>query len=107
MTQQVDLGFRPREWQRACFIGLQRKRFGVLVVHRRGGKTVMAVMRTIDAALKCKRENGRYAYIAPLRHQAKTIEKFCRSAAVLRHGQLYMFDTLEEAKRLYDYETQG
>ncbi len=40
-------------------------------------------------------------------HQAKTIEKFCRSAAVLRDGKLYMFDTLEEAKQLYDYETQG
>ncbi len=40
-------------------------------------------------------------------HQAKTIEKFCRSAAVMRDGQFYMFDTLEEAKLLYDYETQG
>ena len=40
-------------------------------------------------------------------HQAKTIEKFCKSAAVLREGQFYMFDTLEEAKQLYDYETQG
>lgn len=37
-------------------------------------------------------------------HQPSTLEKFCRSAAVLRNGQLYMFDTLEEAKRLYDYE---
>ena len=72
-TQRVELGFRPREWQRACFVGLQRKRFGVLVVHRRGGKTVMAVMRTIDAALKCQRENGRYAYIAPLFKQAKDV----------------------------------
>ncbi|MCK8465207.1 ATP-binding cassette domain-containing protein [Aliiroseovarius sp. S1339] len=40
-------------------------------------------------------------------HQAQTLEKFCQSAAVLRDGQLYMFETLEEAKRLYDYETQG
>jgi capsular polysaccharide transport system ATP-binding protein len=40
-------------------------------------------------------------------HQAKTLEKFARSAAVLRDGQLYMFDTLEEAKQLYDYQTQG
>ena len=30
-----------------------------------------------------------------------------RQAAVLMGGQLYMFDTLEEAKQLYDYETQG
>lgn len=40
-------------------------------------------------------------------HQAKTLEKFARTAAVLRDGQLHVFDTLEEAKQLYDYETQG
>ncbi|WP_128253864.1 ABC transporter ATP-binding protein [Falsirhodobacter deserti] len=40
-------------------------------------------------------------------HQPKTLEKFCRTAAVLRNGQLYMFDSLEEAKRLYDYEAHG
>ncbi len=40
-------------------------------------------------------------------HQPELLEKFCRSAAVLRNGQLHMFDTLEEAKRLYDYETQS
>ncbi|MEP4198923.1 MAG: ATP-binding cassette domain-containing protein [Aliishimia sp.] len=40
-------------------------------------------------------------------HQAKTLEKFARSAAVLLDGQLHMYDTLEEAKQLYDYETQG
>ncbi|MBR9762211.1 MAG: ATP-binding cassette domain-containing protein [Rhodobacteraceae bacterium] len=40
-------------------------------------------------------------------HQPKTLEKFAREAAVLRDGKLHMFDTLEEAKELYDYETQG
>ena len=40
-------------------------------------------------------------------HQAGTLEKFARSAAVLTGGKLVMFDTLEEAKQLYDYETQG
>lgn len=40
-------------------------------------------------------------------HQASTLEKFCKSAAVLRHGKMHMFDTLEEAKTLYDYETQS
>ena len=40
-------------------------------------------------------------------HQAETLERFARSAAVLRDGQFHMFDTLEEAKQLYDYETQG
>ncbi|MAC80162.1 MAG: ABC transporter [Rhodobacteraceae bacterium] len=40
-------------------------------------------------------------------HDPKTLEKFARQAAVLSAGQLYMFDTLEEAKQLYDYETQS
>jgi len=40
-------------------------------------------------------------------HQPGTLEKFARSAAVLKDGKLIMFDTLEEAKQLYDYETQG
>ncbi len=47
------------------------------------------------------------ATIIIVSHQAATLEKFCRSAAVLRNGQLYMFDTLEEAKRLYDYEAHS
>ncbi len=38
-------------------------------------------------------------------HQAATLERFARSAAVLKDGHLHMFDTLEEAKQLYDYQT--
>ena len=38
-------------------------------------------------------------------HSPKTLEKFCRSAAVLRNGKLYQFETLEEARRLYDYQS--
>lgn len=53
------------------------------------------------------RERLKNATLVIVSHQASTLEKFCRSAAVLRNGQLYMFDSLEEAKRLYDYETQG
>ncbi|MBO6626743.1 MAG: ABC transporter, partial [Roseicyclus sp.] len=49
----------------------------------------------------------RSATVIIVSHQAKTLEKFARRAAVLKDGQLYSFDTLEEAKRLYDYETQG
>lgn len=36
-------------------------------------------------------------------HQPQTIERFCRSAAILRHGKLYTFETLEEAKQHYDH----
>ena len=47
------------------------------------------------------------ATVVIVSHQASTLEKFCKSAAVLRNGQLYMLDTLEEAKELYDYEAQS
>ena len=53
------------------------------------------------------RERLKDATVVIVSHQAQTLEKFCRSAAVLRNGQLYMFETLEEAKRLYDYEAQN
>lgn len=36
-------------------------------------------------------------------HSPQTIEKFCHSAAVMRDGKLYMFETLDEAKQYYDY----
>lgn len=45
------------------------------------------------------------ATVVIVSHQAATLEKFARRAAVLRDGRLYEFDTLEEAKQLYDYET--
>lgn len=51
------------------------------------------------------RDRLKEATVIVVSHQAKTLEKFCRTAAVLRDGQLYMFDTLEEAKRLYDYHS--
>jgi capsular polysaccharide transport system ATP-binding protein len=50
------------------------------------------------------RQRLKNATVIVVSHQPSTLEKFCRSAAVLRNGQLYMFETLEEAKRLYDYE---
>lgn len=49
------------------------------------------------------RDRLKNATVVVVSHQPGTLEKFCRSAAVLRDGQLYMFDTLEEAKQLYAY----
>jgi len=52
-------------------------------------------------------ERLRSTTIVIVSHQAQTLEKFARSAAVLMDGKLHMFETLEEAKQLYDYETQS
>ncbi|MBO9474659.1 MULTISPECIES: ABC transporter ATP-binding protein [unclassified Shimia] len=53
------------------------------------------------------RERLRTTTIVIVSHQPQVLEKFARSAAVLLNGKLHMFDTLEEAKQLYDYQTQG
>ncbi|MEQ6250154.1 ATP-binding cassette domain-containing protein [Sulfitobacter sp. HNIBRBA3233] len=52
-------------------------------------------------------ERLRTTTIIIVSHQPETLEKFARSAAVLMNGQLNVFDSLEEAKRLYDYQTQS
>ncbi len=50
---------------------LDRKRFVVSVTHRRMGKTVMAVNHLIKAAVTCRRDRPRFAYIAPTYRQGK------------------------------------
>lgn len=49
------------------------------------------------------RERLEKATVVVVSHQAQTLEKFCRAAAVLKDGRLHMFETLEEARRMYDY----
>ena len=47
------------------------------------------------------------ATVVIVSHQAHVLEKYVKQAAVLRDGRLTFFDTLEEAKYMYDYEAQG
>lgn len=56
---------------------------------------------------KILKERLEQATVLVVSHQADTLERYCKSAAVLRGGQLQFFDTLEEAKAIYDYETQS
>ena len=51
-------------------------------------------------------ERLRTTTIVIVSHQPEVLEQFVKKAAVLTHGQLKIFDTLEEAKQLYDYETK-
>ena len=53
------------------------------------------------------RERLRTTTLVIVSHSPDVLEKFAQQAAVLLDGQLYMFDSLEEAKQLYDYQTQG
>lgn len=66
---KFELGFVPRPHQVDAH--KNRKRFSVYVWHRRAGKSWFSFMELI---LSCMRTaNGRFAYVAPLKNQAKLI----------------------------------
>lgn len=53
------------------------------------------------------RERLDSATVVIVSHQTEVLEKYAHEAAVLHDGRLEFFDTLEEAKYLYDYTTQS
>jgi hypothetical protein len=88
-TETVRIGYEPRPWQRRCH--LERKRFTVLALHRRAGKTELALMELLHQTARFKEPLGLFVYVAPLLKQAKAIawarlkqklDPFLRTAAV-------------------------
>lgn len=67
----ITLPYVPRAWQRECHKRWQR--FNVLVLHRRAGKTEMALRVLVHWASKCSVDLGMFAYIAPFLNQARAI----------------------------------
>ncbi len=67
----IDLGYQARPWQRKVHDSLIR--FNVLALHRRAGKTEVAIMELIDKAIKFDKENGFFIYLAPFLKQAVAI----------------------------------
>lgn len=70
---RVTLPYTPRPLQQVLHDEMERYRFGLLLCHRRFGKTTYAIIRLILSAMLCERERPRCAYIAPLYRQAKTV----------------------------------
>ena len=67
----IALDYTPRTWQRECHI--KKQRFSVYALHRRSGKTELAIMELIDKAIKTNKELAMFCYIAPFLRQAKAI----------------------------------
>ena len=70
---EVVIPYTPRYPQGEIHAGLEGARFSVVVAHRRMGKTVCVLNHLIKMALLTPRGDGRYAYVAPFRNQAKAI----------------------------------
>ena len=67
----IKLDYTPRTWQRECH--LKKQRFSVYALHRRSGKTELAIMELIDKAMKTDKELAMFVYVAPFLRQAKAI----------------------------------
>lgn len=69
----IEIPYSPRPLQAKLHNELTKKRWGVVVCHRRFGKTVMAINHLLRAAILNTQTNPRYAYIAPTYRQAKAV----------------------------------
>lgn len=72
-VQEISTGYVPRPYQADMHIAMSVKRFGILVFHRRAGKTIGVVNELLDKSLVCEKDHPQYAYIAPTYGQAKRI----------------------------------
>ena len=70
--KQIVIPYRPREIQKFLHKKCDVNRFNVIIVHRRGGKTVFAINHLIKAALTNKKPYPRYAFLSPYRLQGKS-----------------------------------
>lgn len=72
-TTAVQIPYQPRPLQRIVGRLVRSKRFGVLVCHRRFGKTVLGVNMNQQTATMCTLERPRCAYIAPTYTMGKSV----------------------------------
>jgi phage terminase large subunit len=67
----IEIPYKPRPLQAEIHAAL--KRWSVLVCHRRFGKSVLSVNHLIKSMAQCREHNPRFAYLAPLYKQVKSI----------------------------------
>ena len=72
MTEIVH-PYTPHPLQQELHLKMGEHRFGVVVCHRRFGKTYWAINTLIHAALTTTKQEARYAYIAPYYKQSKQV----------------------------------
>ena len=68
---RLTVPYKPR--YPAVHKTLETHRFVVLVAHRRFGKTVLVINHLLKQALLCDKPRGSFAYVGPLRNQAKVV----------------------------------
>jgi len=70
---QIKIPYSPRALQAQLHAEMQARRWGVVVCHRRFGKTVWAINHILRDALMSSKPAPRYAMMAPTYRQAKSV----------------------------------
>ncbi|BAQ85860.1 terminase large subunit [uncultured Mediterranean phage uvMED] len=73
MPTHIEIPYTPRPLQASLHNKLTKHRWGVIVCHRRFGKTVMAVNHLLREAILCTKPSPRFSYLAPTYRQAKAV----------------------------------
>ena len=71
VIEEIEIDYLPHDHQAEIHENLRR--FNVLVLHRRAGKTVLSINQLIREIIECELPDPRGAYIAPLYSQAKRV----------------------------------
>lgn len=97
---EVSTGYTPRPLQREIHSALRvvrdgqvhRVRFACLAIHRRFGKSVLAINELIDECLTCEKPNCRAFYMAQTYRQCKSIawdyvKQFTRNIPGMKYSE--------------------
>ena len=100
-----DTGYTPHRYQLETHHAMETARFGVLVCHRRWGKTVFAINQLGHEAAACDKPMGRFGYVAPYLKQAKQIAfqyllRFAQNIEGWRKNESEMYVELPNGARI-------
>lgn len=101
--RDVVIDYAPRPYFHAYHE--RHQRFSCIVAHRRAGKTTACIHDLQRGAVLCGLERPRFAYVAPLRDQAKKVAWDMLKAAalpLLQHGAV-----INESELRVDYPNGG
>lgn len=86
-VRRILTGYQPHHYQLEIHRGMGTHRFGVVVTHRRFGKTVCGVNQLINDAAYSRKQSPEFAYCAPYLKQAKkTAWKYLKRFAMTIPG---------------------
>jgi hypothetical protein len=105
-TLTISTGYRPHRFQAEVHGKLRR--FGVVVAHRRFGKTVLAINELIHRAISPGMDHARFGYVAPYLKQAKEIawdylKRYTRPIAGAQSHEGELIVTLPNGSRIRLY----